>query len=103
MGRDGGEPGHARLIRVSLDEFGCPVAEHHDRRVRTPAGDDRRMDPSITHRFSTPRTRHRWSTTAFAPQSLPIGALPHRCCDVDHTAGPICVTALNNSRANSLP
>ena len=50
-----------------------------------------------------PRTRQRWSTTAWRSPSTPIGALPHRCCDVDHTAGPICVAALHNSRASSLP
>ena len=48
MGRDGGERGHARLIRVSLDEFGCPVAEHHDRRVRAATG-NYRQDGSVDH------------------------------------------------------
>ena len=47
-------------------------------------------DPSITHRPSIPCTRHWWSTTAAGSRARPIGALPHRCCDVDHAGSPSC-------------
>ena len=41
-------------------------------------------EPSTTHSPATPRTRQRGSTTAAASPSTPIGADPHRCCEVDH-------------------
>ena len=60
-------------------------------------------EPSTTHSPSTPRTLHRSSTTAAASPSDPIGAVAHRCWDVDQVASPTLVDDEANSRASSAP
>ncbi|SHT98730.1 Uncharacterised protein [Mycobacteroides abscessus subsp. abscessus] len=47
-----------------------------------------RIDPSMTNSPSIPLTRQYLSTTACLSRSFPKGAVPHRCCDVDHRGPP---------------
>ena len=59
--------------------------------------------PSITQRPSTPRTRHRGSSTARSSESPPIGAVAQRCCDVDQSGSAGGSATGHSSRARSLP